>query len=60
MCVPSDEDFLVLAALLAYRNKRFVFICIRVPYIITITVTLHCCEANTSLFQEEMGKEIDA
>jgi hypothetical protein len=61
--VPSDkEDCLVLAALLADKNKRFVFIYlystatkISLPYIITIRS--HFCDVNTSLFRKEQEKK---
>jgi hypothetical protein len=32
---------------------------ISVPHVITITITLHCRDVNTSLFQKEKEKELD-
>jgi hypothetical protein len=60
MYVSSDEDLLVLAALLADKNKFWI-------YLVLFTVTkiglsyirpirLHCRDANTS-FQEEKAKD---
>lgn len=61
---PSDkENLLVLAALLADKNQSSVFsqysTVPKLSLYYIITIKLHFCDANISLFQEDKKKEMD-
>jgi len=59
----SDKDLLVLAAWLADKNKSSIFTYYSLLLLkclsSVITIRLHCCDANTSLFLKEKEKEMN-